>query len=47
MTDKKSPPEGWPGLVVDYTEEKKKRADYFQARTPIIPRRATSQCHGG
>jgi len=37
MTDKKSPPEGWPGLVVDYTEEKKKRADYFQARSQLSP----------
>ncbi len=35
QTDKKRPPKGWPGEVVDYAAEREKRSEYFAAREKL------------
>ena len=36
-TRSKKPPEGWPGMVVDYDAEREHRAEYFEARKMLPP----------
>ena len=35
QTDKKKPPDGWPGMVVDYNVERERRNEYFRAREQL------------
>ncbi len=35
QTDKKSPPVGWTGPVVDYDDERERRSEYFRAREQL------------
>lgn len=34
-THRKKPPDGWPGVVVDYDAERERRAEYFEARKKL------------
>ena len=36
-TRSKKPPQGWVGMVVDYSRERERRAEYFQARRQLSP----------